>query len=54
MKTDLLVPGTSGCKLLLDGQDIGWPTELTATAWLAGATTPWAAFPKEKLSATIP
>jgi hypothetical protein len=51
MHTDLLVPGTSGCKLLLDGVDIGWPTELTATAWLAGLTSLWAGFPQDLISA---
>lgn len=32
----LLVPGTSGTKLMLNGADIGWPVELTVNAWLAG------------------
>jgi len=50
MNTDLLVPGTSGCKLLLDGQDIGWPTELTFNAWVGGATTLWAGFPNALLA----
>jgi hypothetical protein len=35
---DLLVPGTSGCKLLANGEDVGWPSGLTAEAWIAGAT----------------
>src|SRR3954454_16980441 len=35
MPRDLLVPGTGGTKLLLDGDDIGWPGELTAAGWLA-------------------
>ncbi len=43
---DLLVPGTSGCKLKLDGADIGWPTELTAAAWLTGASSISAGFQK--------
>lgn len=32
----LLVPGTGGCKLLLDGKDIGWPAELVVQSWLSG------------------
>jgi hypothetical protein len=32
----LLIPGTSGCKLLLNGEDVGYPTELYLKAWLAG------------------
>ena len=35
MARDLLVPGTGGTKLLLDGDDIGWPGELTVAGWLA-------------------
>lgn len=35
MARDLLVPGTSGTKLLLNGDDIGWPGELTVAGWLA-------------------
>lgn len=35
MTRDLLIPGTGGTKLLLDGDDIGWPGELTAAGWLA-------------------
>jgi hypothetical protein len=35
MSRDLLVPGTGGTKLLLDGDDIGWPGELTVAGWLA-------------------
>jgi pimeloyl-ACP methyl ester carboxylesterase len=35
MARDLLVPGTSSTKLLLDGEDIGWPGELTVAGWLA-------------------
>jgi hypothetical protein len=35
---DLLVPGTSGCKLMANGVDIGWPGVLTAEAWLGGVT----------------
>jgi len=35
MPRDLLVPGTGGTKLLLDGDDIGWPGELTVAGWLA-------------------
>lgn len=38
MPKDLLVPGTSGNKLLLDGADLGWPSALAAQGWLAGAT----------------
>jgi len=38
LDSTLLVPGTSGCKLLANGADIGWPTELMGEAWLAGAT----------------
>jgi hypothetical protein len=38
MAKDLLVPGTSGNKLLLDGADLGWPSALAAQGWLAGAT----------------
>lgn len=33
---NLLVPGTSGNKILVDGQDVGWPGQLTLEAWLAG------------------
>jgi len=33
----LLIPGTSGNKLLLDGVDLGWPGLLSAEAWLCGA-----------------
>jgi hypothetical protein len=36
---DLLVPGTSGCKLELNGNDAGWPTELSVSAWLMGLTS---------------
>ena len=35
MPRDLLVPGTGGTKLLLDGDDIGWPGELTVAGWVA-------------------
>jgi pimeloyl-ACP methyl ester carboxylesterase len=35
MARDLLVPGTGGNKLLLNGDDIGWPGELTAAGWIA-------------------
>ncbi len=38
MPKDLLVPGTSGNKLVLDGEDLGWPSALTAQGWLAGMT----------------
>jgi hypothetical protein len=38
MPRDLLVPGTSGNKLLLDNADLGWPSALAAEGWLAGAT----------------
>jgi hypothetical protein len=38
MPKDLLVPGTSGNKLLLDGADLGWPSALAAQGWLAGET----------------
>jgi hypothetical protein len=38
MPKDLLVPGTSGNKLLLDNADLGWPSALAAQGWLAGAT----------------
>jgi hypothetical protein len=38
MPKDLLVPGTSGNKLLLDDADLGWPSALAAQGWLAGAT----------------
>lgn len=34
---NLLVPGTAGTKLLLNGNDIGWPGGLTVSAWLAGS-----------------
>lgn len=34
MPRDLLVPGTGGTKLVLDGDDIGWPGELTVAGWL--------------------
>lgn len=42
---DLLIPGTSGCKLLANGEDIGWPAELTAEAWAAGSTGLALSFP---------
>lgn len=32
----LIVPGMSGCKLLLNNQDLGWPSELMVDAWVAG------------------
>jgi hypothetical protein len=38
MPKDLLVPGTSGNKLMLDNADLGWPSALVAQGWLAGAT----------------
>src|SRR5262245_55765043 len=38
MPKDLLVPGTGGNKLLLDGADLGWPSALAAQGWLAGRT----------------
>lgn len=38
MPKDLLVPGTSGNKLMLDDADLGWPSALLAQGWLAGAT----------------
>ena len=38
MPKDLLVPGTGGNKLLLDGADLGWPSALAAQGWLAGLT----------------
>lgn len=38
MPKDLLVPGTSGNKLMLDDTDVGWPSALLAQGWLAGAT----------------
>jgi hypothetical protein len=38
MPKNLLVPGTSGNKLLLDGADLGWPSALAAQGWLAGKT----------------
>src|SRR5262245_7723651 len=38
MAKDLLVPGTSGNKLLLDNGDLGWPSALAAQGWLAGTT----------------
>lgn len=38
MPRDLLVPGTGGNKLELDGDDLGWPSTLAAQGWLAGAT----------------
>ncbi|HET6283130.1 MAG TPA: hypothetical protein VFH73_19385 [Polyangia bacterium] len=38
MGKDLLVPGTGGNKLLLDNDDLGWPSALAAQGWLAGAT----------------
>lgn len=38
MPKDLLVPGTSGNKLLLDNADLGWPSALLAQGWLAGKT----------------
>ncbi len=47
----LLVPGTSGCKLERNGTDIGWPTELTAQGWLAGAARLWEGFPLASLGA---
>jgi len=33
----LLIPGTSGCKLLIDGVDIGWPGALRLNAWLCSS-----------------
>jgi pimeloyl-ACP methyl ester carboxylesterase len=36
--TLLIVPGMTGCKLLLNGEDVGWPVELMIEARLAGAT----------------
>ncbi len=33
---DLLVPGTGGSKLLLDGVDVGWPFAAKVTAWAEG------------------
>lgn len=33
---NLLVPGTAGNKLLLNGEDVGWPGGLTVEAWIAG------------------
>ena len=38
MPKDLLVPGTSGNKLMLDNADLGWPSALLAEGWLAGET----------------
>jgi hypothetical protein len=38
MPKDLLVPGTSGNKLLLDNADLGWPSALGAQGLLAGLT----------------
>lgn len=38
MPKDLLVPGTSGNKLMLDNADLGWPSALAAQGWLAGLT----------------
>jgi hypothetical protein len=38
MAKNLLVPGTSGNKLLLDDEDLGWPSALAAQGWIAGAT----------------
>jgi hypothetical protein len=38
MARDLLVPGTGGNKLLLDDQDLGWPSGVAAQGWLAGRT----------------
>jgi|GEM_PF-832377 pimeloyl-ACP methyl ester carboxylesterase len=32
----LIVPGMTGCKLLLNDEDVGWPSELTLKAILAG------------------
>lgn len=31
----LIIPGTSGCKLLDNDIDIGWPAELALTSWLS-------------------
>jgi hypothetical protein len=42
MNSRLLVPGTSGCKLLHDGKDVGWPSELTVAAWIGGSRSPFA------------
>lgn len=53
MNPRLLVPGTSGCKLVRGGQDIGWPTELTAGAWLAGASSLWGDLLKGQLPASV-
>lgn len=36
---NLLVPGTSGTKLVLNGEDIGWPLELMAQGWSTGHAT---------------
>ena len=37
MANDLLiVPGMTGCKLLINGEDVGWPVETMIDAWLAG------------------
>lgn len=33
----LLIPGTSGTKLLLDGEDFGWPAELAIKSWMLTA-----------------
>jgi hypothetical protein len=38
MPKNLLVPGTGGNKLLLDGADLGWPSVLAAQGRLAGLT----------------
>ncbi|HEX3694930.1 MAG TPA: hypothetical protein VH374_06020 [Polyangia bacterium] len=38
MPKDLLVPGTSGNKLMIDNADLGWPSALSAQGWLAGLT----------------
>jgi hypothetical protein len=38
MPKDLLVPGTSGNKLMIDNEDLGWPSALAAQGWIAGAT----------------
>jgi hypothetical protein len=34
----LLVPGTAGCKLLSNGQDLGWPAKLYLEAAISGGT----------------
>jgi len=38
MDRNLLVPGTGGCRLMLDGEDLGWPGYPLVDAWTAGAT----------------